>query len=542
MITAELSYNPYLREISVKFNGQPPHINSLVEKYQNRPLQDWVAEIPQIFHDEMNGFGFELDFYGTELDFDEVCNAFRMQGITEHDVQIVLKNDLECREIKIERIRDFLEWLEKHDYRHFDLKQFCLEHHEVMEVDFVGIVLHGQSEKPGLKNISIEKVDDIGELGSTDLTHTPILYCVSGESIPKLSKDIAFFKNRKDVEDDQVFFCIAKDCNVEVITRLLNDLGISAPNIVSGINDDAVRKYFLLYPFTDYISEAVDVFQNAADTLTGILDDETQKSKRKGDKTHEVLDTLNDSIKRIEEADRIVCTQTGFDMPPEYGELTKQLLDKVSNWESRKTKITDTDAARKAAIDFNSALQGFYAEFCLKIRDVSIEYAYKIHEKYLEYFASAAPDSAFTDQIAFQIETDTSRLSNLTESLLELKEEKYVDPKNNRIMQLFRANDTNTQQGPVLETTYYYQVWRSHIVNAILPVIKTVTESKYQQLTDYSKALSRVYHEQLQFLLTDQTSNRDSVTANLSEDEKQIQQDNEWVSHFLVRLNSIERS
>lgn len=71
MITAELSYNPYLREMAIKFNGQPPHINSLVEKYQDCPLQDWVAEIPFIFHDEMNGYGFELDFCGS-------CNLFVM--------------------------------------------------------------------------------------------------------------------------------------------------------------------------------------------------------------------------------------------------------------------------------------------------------------------------------------------------------------------------------------------------------------------------------------------------------------------------------
>ena len=98
MITAELSYNPYLREMAVKFNGQPPHINSLVEKYQDCPLQDWVTEIPFIFHDEMNGYGFELDFCGTELDFDEVRNAFHMQAVSESEVQIILKNALECRE------------------------------------------------------------------------------------------------------------------------------------------------------------------------------------------------------------------------------------------------------------------------------------------------------------------------------------------------------------------------------------------------------------------------------------------------------------
>ena len=38
MINAELSYNPFLMETEIRFNGQPPRVNSLVEKYQNMNL------------------------------------------------------------------------------------------------------------------------------------------------------------------------------------------------------------------------------------------------------------------------------------------------------------------------------------------------------------------------------------------------------------------------------------------------------------------------------------------------------------------------
>ena len=36
MAKAELSYNPYLMETEVKFNGRSPRINSLVEKHKNK--------------------------------------------------------------------------------------------------------------------------------------------------------------------------------------------------------------------------------------------------------------------------------------------------------------------------------------------------------------------------------------------------------------------------------------------------------------------------------------------------------------------------
>ena len=62
MVRAELIYNPYLLETEVRFNGNPPRINSLVEKYKGEKLQTWISEIPSIFYDEMNGYDFELEF------------------------------------------------------------------------------------------------------------------------------------------------------------------------------------------------------------------------------------------------------------------------------------------------------------------------------------------------------------------------------------------------------------------------------------------------------------------------------------------------
>lgn len=36
MVKTELSYNPYLMETVVKFNDQPPKINSIIEKYRDK--------------------------------------------------------------------------------------------------------------------------------------------------------------------------------------------------------------------------------------------------------------------------------------------------------------------------------------------------------------------------------------------------------------------------------------------------------------------------------------------------------------------------
>jgi len=58
MVKADLSYNPYLNETTIRFNGKKPRINSLVEKYEDKLLYEWIDKLPQIFHDEMNGYGY----------------------------------------------------------------------------------------------------------------------------------------------------------------------------------------------------------------------------------------------------------------------------------------------------------------------------------------------------------------------------------------------------------------------------------------------------------------------------------------------------
>ena len=52
--------------------------NGLVEKYKGLLLQKWIDKVPDVFYDEMNGFNFELEFTGTQLDFQDLKTAVFM--------------------------------------------------------------------------------------------------------------------------------------------------------------------------------------------------------------------------------------------------------------------------------------------------------------------------------------------------------------------------------------------------------------------------------------------------------------------------------
>lgn len=541
MIKAELSYNPYIKSIQVKFNGQPPRINSLVEKHQDSPLQDWVSDIPSIFHDEMNGYGFGLDFYGTQLDYTELCSAFQKQGVSEGDVQIVLKDELESRETKIERIHELLDWLNANRYRNFDYDSFSLEHHDLFESEFVCIVLKGNTVKPELKNISIERVNDANELAHTDLTHTPIMFCIAPETLYTLQSDLMQLRQRKDITDEQLFFCIDPRLQVNPVRRVLMDHGIDEPRIVADINDTLVQNYFLIYPFTDFISSAIEVLRKTHESLALIVNEDNQKNQLKGDQTQEHLSKIAENIQRIQESDVSILASDHVDFPTEYRDITKDFVDKLSNWESRKTKITDTNAAKNAAANFNTAMQRFAAECCSQLNQITLGYAQNIYLAFQRYYTYAAPDGDYKDQIDFQIGTDYVNITDQTESLLTLKEEHYVDPKAKGLMQLFRTSEPESSQ-PILETTYYYKAWREHMLLAAIPVIDSYVNEKFTLLTEYTQKLSAAYHQQMQELLQAETVKKENITANLSEDEKLLQADNDWLENFTSQLEKIERS
>ncbi len=124
MVKAELSYNPYLLETVITFNGSKPKINSLVEKHLSDTLQSWIASLPDIFYSEMNGWDFDLDFVGTKVDFEALQMAFDAARVGRSSVRIFHKNELECAERKSEVISALIDWLKENPNRRFSLSDF----------------------------------------------------------------------------------------------------------------------------------------------------------------------------------------------------------------------------------------------------------------------------------------------------------------------------------------------------------------------------------------------------------------------------------
>ena len=276
MISAELSYNPYLKETDIRFNGQPPRVNSLVEKYQNMNLQSWISRIPKIFYDEMNGYYFELDFNGTELDFEALCNTFQKAGITNEIVPIVHKEHLEGRITKQKELAELLEWLNNNPNKRFDYDAFRAENTDLFDGGYSYVFLHGRNLDGKIledMNVSVEYVDKAEELNDTDLVCTPILIHITDNTLQNLAQELNYFKARKDVTEEQLFFSIGEMLDEKTVDRIIRDLGVVNPKLVKSPADMPVRKYIEVYPITAYVRNALNILREEANAIERNLED-----------------------------------------------------------------------------------------------------------------------------------------------------------------------------------------------------------------------------------------------------------------------------
>lgn len=542
MINVELNYNPYLMETNIRFNGQPPRINSLVEKYQNISLQSWISRIPKIFYDEMNGYYFELDFTGTELDYEALCNTFRRAGITNEIVPIVHKQSLEDRITKQKEMENLLGWLEANPNKRFDYDAFRAENSELFDSGYSYIYLHGRSLDDAILkdiNVSVEHVDMVEELNSTDLDYTPILIHITDKTLPMLAAELAYFKARRDVTEEQLFFSIGATLDRMTIDRVIRDLGIMNPKLVDTPADLPVRRYLEVYPITAFIRNSLDILREASNNIWEKLESDNEESIVKNREIHEKIDSINDALERLRNAEEFFkeypdSVPSGF-----MTEMEEELLKKISDWRGKKIKINKFEEAVPAAGELERDTKQLVLTYGNRIRTDTDDKISGLRKDFeTEYSNIHYDDFEPETQVLDLLEIGT--VEAFAQKLLELKEEKYVEAKEDLIGMLFKARQSDERE-MVLETTYYYKTWRDYAADLVKKVVNAYEEQLKLIYKKYLNSLRNEYIHHIKAAIEQEELKKNGVESQLSEDEKLLQNDNMWLAKFNEQRVAIER-
>lgn len=542
MITAELVHNPYLLETKIRFNNQEPRINSLAIKYEKDKLQSWIEQIPSIFHDEMNGYDFSLEFSGTKTDFEELKKAFAKAGVTSKQVRFVLKNELRDREAKLEKLNDLLDWLESNPNERFDYKNFRGDHEDLFDGAYPFILIQGRSMDVSAyegTEIAVEKIDHVSELKNTELTSTPILFYLDRASLKDFQNNLRYITSRSDVIPEQIFFYVHPQLSRQKAIRLIQDLGISNPQIVKGLDDPSIPLFMELYPYTDYISDAIIALKKEEESISAVLKELNKKSEETHSKVHATIRGYDEANAKIKEAIDLFSHKDTKPIPEDWVVPKNVLKVRIDNWRKKKVKITTDEEAAKEAKEFDEEIQRQYGFFLETLEDKAKLTRDDLTAELFNDFMVSGIDKNDAPKLDRPTAAEQVSMENIQDELCKLKEERFVE-KQDVFPGPFFWQNTPTKQ-LVKEVTYIYQDWRSL---ALKKALETADRQMQKYITainqDYLTACVK-YLDVLQKHLVKNTELKQKESKKLSGEEKKLQNDNDWLSSFSEQLHDIER-
>ena len=539
MVNAELQHNPYLLETEVKFNGQEPKINSQIEKFENKLLADWVRDVPRMFYDEMNGYDFDLFFSGTEYDFQKLQQTFISLGVTPDQVRLIMRNELEDAEIKSNEIRDLIEWLRKNRNRQFDFDDFCDANRSLLEETFSCIVIRGKDEVPEDLTFTLENVKSVDEIAGTNLTYVPVVFVIEAETIQLFRNDLLALLGRKDVEQNQLFFCISPAMDKEYVVRFISDLGIEEPQIISQIDDGNVATYIKNYPMVAYVGEVIRVFEDEVNTLDNHLKEKNEQSAIENAEVYEQISELEYVIEKVKVSDMRFVDLDNYSGGNCFNDLKTELEEMIRKWKSRKTKVVGDVEIDRNSTEYEQELARYLGEFYRKaIEHFGFEKE-RIEREFSEIYLRQPLDSEYKPEGLEVTIPDNVEVNGIKSVLLELQEERYEEKTD--FLDFFKAKSSTEPKELVRVVTCYLEKWREKAIELVIPVVEQYISESQENLKGYYDELARKYHAKLSELHELKVNEKNGIASQLSEDERMLQADNDWLVVIKDQLARIER-
>ena len=537
MISVELQNNPYLLETHVRFHGQRPKINCQIEKYENQLLSDWVSNVPQIFYDEMNGYDFDLIFSGTEYDFQKLNQAFAANDVTPEQVRLIMRNELEDAEVKSDEINKMLEWLRSERNRQFDFEVFYNANKELFEETFSCVLIRGIDELTEGLTFTLENVNSIEEIAGTNLTYIPVVFVVENNILRKFRRELTELLVRKDVEQKQLFFYISPSMDQEYVIRFIQDLGVKNPHVISRLDDGNIATYIKNYPMIVYVREVIQTIEKEIKIMDAQLKEKNEQSAIENAEVHYQISALEEIVDKIKEVDRNFVDLDNYSGGTKFSNLKDELEDLIKKWKIRKTKVVGESDIDKNAAEYEQYLIKYMSEF---YKNATAYYQYergRIEKEFKDIYLKQPLDPEYEPEGVVLSMPSKTVIMGIKEVLVELKEERFEEKPD--LFDFFKVSSETKELVSVV--TSYYEKWREKAVELIIPNVENYIEESQKNLQDYYNELAKKYHEKLSNLHDCKVKEKNNIASKLSEDERLLQADNEWLTKFKDQLIRIER-
>lgn len=487
----------------------------------------------------MNGYDFDLYFTGTQSDFKELQHAFQIAGVSSQEVRIILKNELEDADTKCAEIKAFLTWLRVHPNRKFDYNAFREENTELFEGVYPYIIVRGTEPEKVISSISIENVDNVQNLKNTVLVNTPIVFFIDEKSSEQFREDLSILLKRPDVFREQLFFMICPRMNRSQVTREISDLGVDMPQVIEQYDAEIVMRYFEDYPIAEYIRKVISVFETKYQQISTVLAVEEKTSQTTNAEIHRQIAVLERTLLRLKEADEQMVRRDNYVAPSAFKDAYQTLMEQIKKWKSRKTKVIGDSDAVTASKDYVANLCKSMQSFYSAIEAVSTEESTRISTEFATIYKNTLPEDDFKPEVTRFVVGSMPAFPDIGAELLALKEITYEEAKEDFFGRFRKTTEESME--PVQVVTYYLEQWRSRASELLLPVAGEYIDTCRQALEQQYDSLAEAYHNQFTRIVAVKETEKNRVSGQLSEDERKLQEDVDWLVAFQDQLQIIER-
>lgn len=558
MITAELTHNPYVSRTTARFNGREPKVNSAIEKFEGRPLVDWAYEIPTTFHDEMNGFDFDFYFSGTDADYEKVLEAFACQGVkvvdatidnveaaakseTAPSVRIVHVGHLEDVDTKRQELLDFLGWLDTHRNRWFDYDEFLNENDDSLDGSSPFIIVSNRPVQVELPNVSVESVESTrGPLDNTVLENTPILFTVDAKNKGRFRKELQTVLKRDGVKQNQLFFLIHPALDRERASRVISDLGVYKPQIVETADSALIKKYIDDYPSMCYVRTALRLLRGVSNDVRGMLEKVDIDSEEKSNDTRTEIIAIDSEIEGYKNARASIGDECAIDSNGLIAEYCTQFSNQILTWRNRKTKMTGSEQIQAAAREYAYDLGDWTRTLDANIVSTMRSSAHRIERVLAQRYESAGRVTVFIPDVEAPGFRSVLHLPDIVKALTSQTATEQAMPKND-LFGLFGHGGNSDAEATYVEVASY-DVWRYTAQGILLPVVLEAKKIYENELSRYQASLVESYTKQLDSLIEKKLEEKSRLASTLTDVERLLEEDRDWLSEFERRLLAIERS
>lgn len=545
MVKVNLFYNPYLMDFVISFNGERPRINSLIEKYEKYPLQMWINRFPKILYDEMNGYDFDFEFIGPDLEYNDINNEFDRVQASSEDVRRSHMRTMESRIEKLGRIEALNSWLKENRNPNFDFDDYMQSHQEVFDDEYhmviIGDVNVGEFKFHDTK-VSMEIIGNVSELDNTNLKDIAIILEVERFPLKTLQSDVLKLIGRDDVDKKQVFFYIKNVGSVDSYQRMLVDLGIKEPLIITGMNDPNLEKYVEYYPVSDYIRGYIGALEELLIDLDSKLEDEKREVNASNSDILKNLNEIDDRINQVKGAvtdlEEIRKTNIDIDWDAEINDLKV----KICEWKKKKTIISSEEEAINLSQQFEDETVNNWETFVGRIRMLTNDFKKKTQEECSAIYKEITGMSKILQGTPADYDVSEGSLESINDDLMEIREEKYEKPKEGFWGALLGTDSSSANSGEeVLVITYPCEKWREHVLQKVEPLIDGIVSERIKGLQQFKDELVDGYVSEMNSILADKQTEKKIVSEQLSEDMMVFQTDVDWLDTLRGKVVELER-